>query len=180
MEFETKLISACGKEIFVTEEVKVHLLAHPDVLEFLEEAVKKIRIPDDTVHFCDAVNFGRIIGTSLLIKTNQISPKDETDFSFRLERKWPSRVTLEESGKPCDFVTLEIKLDKRLRKYILSTAYIGFPCPYEPCYIKDQESDEFQKALNFWCSHALAYDPKIMGKTFKSSWDSTLNRNGTA
>jgi len=169
-----KFRTACGKEIHITEKTRKHLLAHSDVLEFLEEAISKIRIPQNTKHFCKAVSFGRIVGISRLVETEKILPGDETDFAFRLERKKPSRITFKSNGKPCDSVTLEIKFDGRAKKYFLSTAYIGYPCPYEPGYIKNQKSFEFKKALAFWCKHALAYDSKIMGKPFKSSWNGVL------
>lgn len=172
---ENKFISGNGKEIFITEKTRTHLWAHPDVWEFLEEAVSKIKIPDGADYFCEAVKFGKIIGVSSLVETSPISLGEETDFALRLERQWPSRVALDSRKEPCDAMTLEIKFEKLSGKYILSTAYIGYPCPYEPGYIKNQGSDEFKKALYFWCRHSLAYDAKIMKKPFRSSWGSILN-----
>lgn len=172
----TKYIAANGKEVFLTEEKKRHLLAHPDVFEFLEEAVSKAVIPDGATYFQEAIHLGRTIGVSLLIKTKKIKPDEETDFALRVERDKPVRVFLESDGQPCDSVTLEIKFDEQAKRYFLNTAYIGYPCPYSPYHITDKNNPEYKSALEFWCSHALAYDPKIMEKPFRSSWKSVLDK----
>lgn len=174
---DEKFISANGKEIFVTAEIRRHLSAHPDVLEFLEEAVSKANIPEGTALFNEAISLGRKIGISICVETEKISPNEETDFSLRLEREFPSRISLESKGDPCDSVTLKIKFDQQSGKYFLETAFIGLPTPSNP-YYADRASNEYKESLDFWCSHALAYDPEIMEKPFKSSWNSILTRAG--
>lgn len=173
---DNKFLTADGKEIILTEKKKKHLRAHQNVMEFLEESISKIYIPDNATYFEEAINIGRVIGRSLLVKTNLITPDEETDFALRVGREWPVRVSVESKGESCDSVTLEIKFNEQSKKYFLNTAYIGFPCPDSPYYISDKISDEYKESLEFWCRHALAYDPKIMEKPFKASWNSILTR----
>ena len=169
---DNKFLTADGKEIVFTQEKRKHLQAHPDVLEFIEEAISKVRIPDGLSRFEEAISLKRTIGMTLLVQTKPINPDDETDFALRVEREWPVRVFLESEGEPCDSVTIEIIFYQKSKKYFLNTAYIGFPCPDSPYHISDKTGDAYKEALQFWCSHALAYDPKIMGKPFKASWKS--------
>ena len=172
---DEKFLSANGKEVFVTAETKKHLSAHPDVLEFLEEAIAKVRITDDIVFFKEAISLGREISISSLINTKLILPDEETDFAMRIEREYPVRISLNAEGSACDLVTLKIKFDEKSKKYFLITAYIGPNTPSNP-YYTDRTSDEYKKSLEFWCSHALAYDPTIMKKPFRASWNSILNK----
>ncbi|KKT72308.1 MAG: hypothetical protein UW66_C0006G0004 [Candidatus Moranbacteria bacterium GW2011_GWF1_44_4] len=176
MEIKDEIITANGKTISIPEDTKKHLSAHPDVLEFLEEAISKTVVPEKAKYFEGAINLGRIIGESKLIETEKIMPNEKTTFAFRLERKYPSRVIKNEKGMLCDSVTIEIKFDNVKKEYYLSTAYVGFPCPYEPFYISDETSDEFKQALDFWCKHALVYDSVIMDSAFEASWDEVLKK----
>jgi hypothetical protein len=176
---EEKFISANGKEIYLNDERRRHLNAHPGVINFLEEAISKINIPEYAMYFQEAINLGRIIGISRLVKADKIYPDDEADFALRVNREWPVRVSLVSKGESCDSVTLEIKFDEQSKKYFLNTAYIGFPCPDSPYHISDKTSEKYKEALEFWCRHALAYDQKIMGKPFKASWSSILVRSKT-
>lgn len=171
---DEKFISANGKEVFVTAETRRHLLAHPDVLDFLEEAISKANILEGANRFKEAINLGRGIGISSLIETKPVDPDEETDFAMRIEREYPIRVSLDLKGKVYDSVTLKIDFDEKSKKYYLITAYIGPNTPSNP-YYADRASDEYRKSLDFWCSHALAYDPKIMEKPFKASWNSILS-----
>lgn len=168
--------TACGKKIFITSETKKHLQAHSDVEEFLEEAILKIKIPDNVPYLEKAVDLGRTIGISTLVETNSIQPNRKTLFATRAGRNWPSRIACDLKGKSCNSVTLEIKFDKQANRYELSTAYIGFPCPDEPIHFSDRTSKEFKKSLDFWCRHALVYDPSTMGKYFESTWENVLSK----
>jgi hypothetical protein len=172
---DEKFLSANGKEIFVTEETKRHLSAHPDVVEFFEEAISKANIPEGTTRFKETINLGREVGISSLIETKPILPDEETDFAMRIEREYPVRISLNVEGSACDSVTLKIVFDEKSQKYFLITAYIGQNTPSNP-YYTDRATDEYKESLDFWCSHALAYDPKIMEKPFKASWNSILTR----
>jgi hypothetical protein len=163
-------ISACGKKIFIRNETKEHLLAHPDVVNFLDEAISKIYINRNVKHFEKAVDFERVLGASSLVRTKKIAPEDEADFAFRIKRRWPTRVALDSKDQTCNSATLVINLDEKIHEYYLVTAYIGLPCPDEPCYITNRSSSEFREAIDFWCKHALIYNPKAMGKSFKSNW----------
>jgi len=176
MNIKGKFKTACGKDIYLREERKKHFLSHPDVLDFVDEAISKIVIPNSATYFEEAINMGRTIGEAKLIEVEKISPAQKTTFALRLERKFPSRVAVNGKGIPCDCVTVEIKFDELKNEYYLSTAYIGFPCPDEPFNIKDKTSDDFEKAIDFWCSHALIFDPKIMGPVFEASWNEVLSK----
>lgn len=171
-----KFLTADGKEVFLSESRKKHLKAHPGVMNFLKGAISKIYIPEGTTYFQEAINLGKKIGISRLVKADKISLDEETDFALRVEREWPVRVSLVLEGESCDSVTVEVKFDQESKKYFLNTAYIGYPCPDSPYHVADKTSDKYKEALDFWCNHALAYDPKIMGKTFKASWNSILTR----
>lgn len=169
-------VTACAKKIFINSETKRHLQAHNDVEEFLEEAISKVKIPNGALYLENAVNLGRIIGISSLVETNSIQLNEKTLFAKRAGRDWPSRIACDSKGVPCDSVTLETKFNKQSNQYELSTAYIGFPCPDEPVHSSDKTSNAFKKSLNFWCRHALVYDPSTMGKYFESTWESVLNK----
>ncbi len=32
----------------------------------------------------------------------------------------------------------------------------------------------YEESINFWCSHALVYDPELMRKPFRSTWEKVL------
>lgn len=175
VDLKDKFKTACGKDIFLREDNRKHFLAHPDVLEFVEEAISKIVIPDGATHFEEAISLGRVVGEATLIEAEKISPDQKTTFALRFERKFPSRVIVGESGIPCDSVTVVTRFDELKKEYYLSTAYIGYPCPDEPVNIKDKTSDDFKEALDFWCSHSLIFDSKTMNPIFETSWEEVLN-----
>jgi len=176
MKIHDQLTSACGKTIIISRDTKKHLLPHLDVVEFLEQTIAKIVIPDSATYFEETINLGRIIGKSNLIKTKKISPSQLTPFAFRLGRKYPSRIVLNRKGIPCDIVTVEIKFNELKKEFHLSTAYIGYPCPDEPFYIKKRTGSDFRESLEFWCNHAFVYNPKTMDSTSELSWEELLEK----
>jgi hypothetical protein len=174
MNIPNQLKTNDGKSVYITPEIKEHLLAHADVVEFLEEAVAKLEIPDGIAWIGVAVNLGRIVGVSKLVKVGEVLPNQKTFFAKRLAHEFPTHVTLNREGEPCDSITLEIKYDENEKKYFLNTAHFGFPCPDEPFYIADKESNEFKESLGFWRSHALVYEEKIMAPVFEAAWEKVL------
>lgn len=168
------LITADGETVYLSRETKNHLLAHPDVLEFLKEAAGKIRMSEQGGIFEISVNLGRVIGISSLIGTAPISSGQKTFFAERFGRKYPSRVILNGKGEPCDYITFQIKFNERENKYFLMTAYVGHPCPDEPFYLSDKASSAFKEALVFWSRHALVYNANTMGQYFESTWEEVL------
>jgi hypothetical protein len=174
MELPDKLVTSDGKEVFIIPEIKEHLLAHADVVEFLEEAVEKLEMPDGIMWIGVAVSLGRIVGTSNLVKVEEVLPGQKTFFAKRIAHEFPTHVALNREGEQCDSITVEIKYNKNDKRYFLNTAYVGFPCPDEPFYIADKESNEFKESLGFWRRHALVYDEKIMEPVFEAAWEDVL------
>jgi hypothetical protein len=149
MENKKQLKTACGKIIEETSETRDHLLAHPDVWKFLEEAVSRVSIPEGALRIEEVVDFGKVIGISKLVKTKPVRLDEKISFAKRINRDWPSRVTKDSEGEPCDSVTVEIRLGGKKKEYFLSTAYIGYPCPDEPFCFLDQESEKFRESIDF-------------------------------
>jgi hypothetical protein len=174
MNIPNQLKTSDGKEVFITPGIKEHLLAHADVVEFLEEAVAKLEIPDGIAWIGVAVNLGRNVGISKLVKVGVVLPGQKTFFAKRIAHEFPTHVVLEREGEWCDSVTLEVKYDKNEKKYFLNTAHFGFPCPDEPFCINNRESNEFKESLDFWRRHALVYEEKIMAPVFKAAWEDVL------
>jgi len=175
-ENEKKYSTACGKEVFVTAETMNHLKAHPDVVEYLTEAISRANIPNGSTIYRETVDMGRTVGISALIETDRISLNDETYFAKRIEREYPVRIILNVVGQPTAKVTLKVVFDEMENKFLLQTAWIGPDAPPLPYNVPGDLGGELEKSLGFWCSHALAYDPKVMGKPFKTSWNFILNK----
>lgn len=157
--------------VMVDKAGESHLVSHPDVIKFLPEAISKFNVKESKIRedgvIVAEVNLGRIIGKTGLIKTNAIKMDEETLFSYRHDHSYPTRVVKGE-GEDCDTITLAVKPENN--KWALLTAYLGYICPDEPFYIKDHSSAEFKESLNFWSTHALAYDPAVMQEPFTSTW----------
>jgi hypothetical protein len=177
MKIPNQLVTAGGEIIFISDEMMDHLQAHPDVIEFLNEAASRLDIKDKTGHFEEGVNMGRIIGISGLVQTETISLNQKTYFANRISRDFPCRIDPESKGNACDNITIAIKFDEKSKTYNLLTAYIGFPCPDLPYDVPDRNGDDYRKSLDFWCQHALTYDENVMGLIFESTWEEVLKES---
>lgn len=178
MQFQT----ADGHAIFISEERANHLAAHPDVLEFLPEAISKIVIGDATGRLKKEVGMGRIVGTAGLVDTPDITLTSETYFAFRTHRKFPSHISMEGKGKASDTITVSVDFDESTKKWMLITAYIGYFAPSEPLYFFDptsfhyEDSSQFKESLHFWMTHALLYDPLVTGTPYISTWEKEIEK----
>ena len=170
-----------GKIIIVNKETEEHLIAHPEVLPFLKEAISKVTLIDadkDVSSISKEVDFGRNIGTNNLVETKEISPQDKMLFAYRKARKHPTHIVMARAGEDCPTMVIQIKFDKIIEKWLLMTAYIGHATndPHEPFYISDKNSEEFKKSLEFWSRHALVYNQETMDLPFESTWKDELGK----
>lgn len=134
---------------------KEHLVVHEDVLEVLKEALLMVAPPSGKVHR-EAVNLGRIVGSSTCVKTTD---NDSIIMKRRIGRKNLTRFVLNREPIPCDTVTVILK--KQTNAYFLLTAYIGYPGEKEVHDPKLQDHER-TKSVEFWSTHALVYDKEII------------------
>jgi hypothetical protein len=170
-----KIKTSCAKDVFINAQTRRHLLAHPDVLPFLEEAISKISIPAGALRFEKAVSLKKIIGVSMLVKTRAVRLNEKTMFAKRINHQWPTRVAPDTGGSACDSVTVAVKFEKERKRYVLLTAYVGYPCPDEPASIPQVNRKKFKESLDFWRKHALVFNEKTMDPYFESTWKKVLN-----
>src|SRR3989338_10319687 len=176
---EKTFITQDGKIIIATKETGEHLIAHPDVSPFLEEAISKLTINDADENVSSVskeVDFERNIGINNLVETQEISAEDTMLFAYRKARKFSTHVVTDRIGENCSAMVVQIRFDKTIKKWFLMTAYIGHATndPHEPFYISDKNQVEFKKSLEFWSHHALVYNQETMSLPFESTWKDEL------
>lgn len=160
-----------NKQFAIPPRTEEHLLAHPEVMGLLEEARTLITDEDANSDFAlSLVDFGRVIGTN-----NCVIDHESRMFAYRVGRNAPTRVTITKQGTPCSTMVVIHMPDKMdTTKRFLITAFIGTLAEKEPHDKSIQTNDELKKALEFWSSHAIVWDPTTMGKNFTSSWKEIL------
>lgn len=175
-----ELSSSNGTIVYVDDLTINKLQAHPDVLEFLSEAISKLEISENSEHLKVNVDLGRVIGKSGLIETPEIQLETKTYFAYRKNRKYPSHISKQRDGTESQTVAITIK--KILNKWKLITAYIGLNTPSEPFYYFDKDSwyykdeKQLQESLDFWTKHAIAYDENTTGDIYESTWTDEIDR----
>jgi hypothetical protein len=166
--------TACGGTIVVPLKAEEHLRAHPQVLKILPEAIGRIRLSRYRGYLATEVNMERLVGRSGCVMAPWIGLDDKAFFAQRIGREKSSRVQLEIKGQETTQVAiLAFEADEsreEMRKFILITSWIGFLAPKEPWDPNVRSQEDFKECLNFWSSHALVYDPKVMGPYFESTW----------
>ena len=40
---------------------------------------------------------------------------------------------------------------------------------------KTDDPSAYKASINFWCSHALAYDPEVMDEPFETTWGDIIS-----
>jgi len=172
----------CGGAVVVPPKASYHLQAHPGVLQILEEGCALLELPTDGSFLTTTVDFGRVVGGNSCIPTETIKTTGRALFAHRHGRPGPSRVVVVEELPPT--TTLAIiafqSQDRRTGRrepgtYVLVTAFPGDIAEREPWDRNFGTEQEARKALQFWCRHALAHDPKVMGEVFESTWADILH-----
>ncbi len=163
----------CGHTILVPTNAALHLQAHPEVFDLLEETVGSITLPLNGGWIATDVDLGRIVGRSGCLSTPLITTSTKTTFARRLNRLKPSRVAVDAIGPEIGHVVLIAKPTERTGVYDLVTAYVGSLAPKEP-WDPTLSPEEKVKSVRFWNEHALVYDPAVMEPPLESTWDAVL------
>ncbi len=168
--------TACGGTIIVLRKAKGHLVAHPEVLNLLPEAIGKVVLPQDGAFLSTEVEMGRIVGRSGRVSTPLISTSDQSLFAQRIGRERPSRVLICEGELTTKVVVLAFASKEEVGTYFLVTSWVGSLARKEPWDPMIKSPEEYQDCLQFWCSNALVWDPAVMSEPFESTWEIVLNR----
>ena len=167
--------TTCNGTIIVPYKAEAHLKTHPSVRKVLTEAIAMLRLPTDKSFLAIEVAMGRVVGLAECVKAPVIKVNQETFFAQRKERQGVSRITQESKGEESSKLAIFAFASREdARVYVLATAFIGSINHKEPWDRNIKSQEEYQKSINFWSSHALVYDPKVMEKVFKSTWEKAL------
>lgn len=171
-----KFWTADGGMIIIPPKAENHLVAHPEVRDFLPEAIGRVMLPSDGAFLSTEVEMGRVVGRSGCVETYPISPSDRSLFAQRIGRERPSRVIIGEGEETTKVVVLAFASRGEARTYILVTSWVGSLAPKEPWDPMIKSREEYQDCLQFWCSNALVWDSTGMSEPFESSWAEVLFR----
>ena len=168
------LKARCGGFINLTDSLREHLEAHPEILDLIPEIVSKVNIPTDGCRLASQTSLGRVVGQSSLIKTQKIGLSETAWFAIRKNRMKASRVVPDAGPADTDLVSIVANPVEK-KSYELVTAWFGAMAPKEP-WDPDLADDPsaYDESINFWCRHALVYDPELMRKPFRSNWNKIL------
>jgi hypothetical protein len=174
----TNLRTACGGTLTILPKAQEHLRAHPDVLDFLPEAIASITLPK-TGFMATVIDMGRVIGKCGTVETQMGDVNTPMLFAKRSDRRKPSRVVPPDTfGKDSTtIVVLAYPSRHELETYIFVTAWVGSLAQKEPWDPNISSEAEFSDCINYWCSNALVYDSRVMGDIFESTWAKILEGN---
>jgi hypothetical protein len=170
-EFKT----ACGGRIVVPRKAEDHLVAHPEVRNFMPEAIGRVVLPQNGAFLSAEVEMGGIIGRSGRVSTTQVTTSDRILFAQRIGRNKPSRVIIGESEETTKVVILAFASRDEVGTYVLVTSWVGSLAPKEPWDPNIRNDAERQECLRFWCTHAFVWNPTMMSDHFESSWADVLD-----
>ena len=170
-----KYVTACGGTIVVPCKAEEHLRAHPEVREILAEAIGKVSLPSSGEFLATEVNMGRVVGLYGCVEAPRIKVDDRAYFAQRIGRDKPTRVIPGARGvETTKVVVLAFPARGETGKYVLVSSWVGSLGHKEPWDANIQSQEEYQKSLDFWCSHALVHDSEVMGSVFESTWEEIL------
>ena len=169
-----KFKTACGGTIVVPRKVEDHLVAHPEVRDILPEAIGRVVLPSGGAFLSAEVEMGSVVGRSGCVQTSPISPSERSLFAQRVGRERPSRVMVGEGEETTKVVVLAFASRGEAGVYVLVTSWVGSLARKEPWDPTIRSQAEHQESLDFWCSHALVWDPAVMSAPFESSWQEVL------
>jgi|TARA_Y100000294_G_scaffold50431_1_gene47493 hypothetical protein len=169
----------CGGFINLTDSVSEHLEAHPEILALIPEIVSRVTLPTDGSRLASQTSLGRVVGQSSLISTKKIGLSETAWFAIRKNRMKASRVVPNASPVDTDLVSIVANPIEK-NSYELVTAWFGAMAPKEP-WDPDHADDPtaYEESINFWCRHALVYDPEVMDEPFESTWEDIVNGRRT-
>ena len=175
----TSYKTGCGGSIYLTEGVSDHLKAHPGILGLIPEIVSRVTLPTDGSRLASQTSLGRVVGQTSLIGTEKIGLSETAWFAVRKNRMKASRVVPDANPVDTDLVSI-IANPVEKNSYELVTAWFGAMAPKEP-WDPDLTDDPsaYEESINFWCSHALVYDPDVMDEPFESTWEDIIKDGGT-
>jgi len=170
----TSYKTGCGGSIYLTEGVREHLKAHPGIIDLIPEIASRVTLPTDSSRLARQVSLGRVVGQSSLLNTKKIGLSETAWFAVRKNRMKASRVGPDAGPADTDLVSIVANPVEK-KSYELVTAWFGAMAPKEP-WDPDLADDPsaYDESINFWCRHALVYDPELMRKPFRSSWNNIL------
>jgi len=171
--------TGCGGSIHLTDSVKEHLEAHAGILGLIPEIVSRVTLPTDGSRLASQTSLGRVVGQSSLISTKKIGLSETAWFAIRKSRMKASLVVPNASPVDTDLVSIVANLVEK-NSYELVTAWYGEFAPKEP-WDPDLADDlsAYEESINFWCRHALVYDPEVMDEPFESTWEDIVNDRKT-
>lgn len=137
-----------------------HMKVHSDVFCFLREAINTLELANSTERFIKVqIDMGREIGVSTCV---EVTPEDTFRYAKRIGRNYPTRFVLNRNPVPCQFISVVLKRTPNAKRdYHLLTAYIGTMATKE---VHDPKLtfEEAHEAHEFWNTHALIWDEKII------------------
>lgn len=171
-----QLKTACGHRIYIPEHTLNTLTQHQHLLGLVQQAVRQVHLPADGRMLREAVAFPEAVGQTDCVKAAPIAWNQETTFAQRPQRRFISRVeTTVTEGPQTNLVTIvAVPYSRRLLDpYRLVAAWIGDLAPMEPWdpNLRLASQAERIKAMDFWCQHALVYDPQTMGQIKSMTWE---------
>jgi hypothetical protein len=165
------LKTSCGGKIIVPPKTILHLRAHPEVERILNKVCERLVLPTDSSFLRCEVEMGHIVGLAGCVETPAIRVDEPATFAWRLERKGPSRVVVARGVETSMVSLLAFPNRDDVHTYVLITAWVGSLAPKEPWDTNITTELEQRDSLEFWCRHALVYDPSVMSsEPFTSSW----------
>lgn len=154
-----KFVGYCSNGARVFDRNDGHNDVHPVDETLLRKALLKISPCENFVK--EAISFERVIGKTTCVTINE---KDTIVMAYRKGRLGATPMVL--NREPSDCSSLVVILKKiGDTDYILRTTFIGGLSEREPWDPSIRDSEEQQKAEDFWSTHALIYDESIIVKT---------------
>ena len=165
--------TACEGKIIISDFVREHLMAHPEVYDLLDEAIAKLTLPTDGGNLAVEVEMGRIVGRSGVVATAPIGMDEVTTFALRPNRRKPSRVAVGVEGPEITRVVIYAGPTEEMKVYKLFTSYVGDLSrkePWDPNLVESERA----ASIGYWTTHALVHIPNLMGDPFMSTWNDVL------
>lgn len=154
-----KFVGFCSNGARVFDRNDGHNDVHPVDETLLREALLKISPSEDFVK--EVIPFERVIGKTTCVTVDKT---DNIVMAYRKGRLGPTPMVL--NREPSDCSTLVVILKKIGNSdYILRTTFIGGLSEREPWDPSIADSEEQQRAEDFWSTHALIYDESIIVQT---------------
>lgn len=145
--------------------IALHVQEEPRLLEFIKEVVEDSELAGDKVAI--EKDMGRIIGMTTAVKTTET---DEIVYAKRQQRDTFTRFVKNREPQPTSILSIILfRADENDGTYRLWSAWCGELAPTSP-----GTSGEMPTSREFWASHALVYDEKIIDTstvTTACPWD---------